>query len=596
MKNISFLLLFLLPLPLHSVNAKPDSLQNALIVHIEKDDTANILSSYYALAMELRKENSYHEVSKILYSALEYAGHTYYKLYFLNMLGQAYIDMGDYDSAMVQYNKLLRAGEIARNQQYQGFALNNIGYIYYQNDNLEKAFEYHQKALMARIETKDEKRIGSSYNNIGLIYFHQDSLSLSLEYYNKALEMFRNAGYARGESNVLNNIGNVYLERKQFTQALDYHRQSLAIRKQDGDLRGIAESYKNLAKIHIRIDDYQQAEAIIDKGLKVAEEISSRPQIKEFYFQLFELSKQKGDHEQALLNFMRYTQIKDSLVSIESKNKIAELEIQYETEKKEQQIELLDRDNRLKQQKLNSRTYLLVAAVILIILIILVFMLFSRQNRLKSQLSLEQGKQRLLRSQMNPHFMYNALSAIQNFILQNNPMDSVTYISEFSGLMRLVLEGSRSEMVTVSDDLKLVSSYLKLQQLRFDNSFQYQVSVTDDILPDMLKIPPMLSQPFIENAVEHGMRNMPPGEGRIEVIYSKAENALQVQVIDNGPGIAHAMNTNAISHKSLATTITNERIENIRKTLGINIFMEITDNNGNGTKVVFLIPQKAKLK
>ena len=233
----------------------------------------------------------------------------------------------------------------------------------------------------------------------------------------------------------------------------------------------------------------------------------------------------------------------------------------------------------------------MVTALSFILLSSLMAFLLFRQNKLKAQLQLEQNRQKLLRTQMNPHFMYNALSAIQNFILQNNPIDSVTYISEFSSLMRLVLEGSRSELVLLQDEVKLVSNFLKLQQLRFDNSFQYSIEVDENINEELMKIPPMLSQPFIENAVEHGIRNIK--NGIIKVSYSLKSDQLLIAISDNGVGTESTKNKSK-SHKSMATTIANERISNIKKTLQLIISLSINSNSNEGTLVEIIVPQKKK--
>ena len=223
--------------------------------------------------------------------------------------------------------------------------------------------------------------------------------------------------------------------------------------------------------------------------------------------------------------------------------------------------------------------------------VILIGILYFRQNKLRSKLEIEQNKQKLLRSQMNPHFIYNALSAIQNFILSNNSMESVTYISEFSGLMRMVLENSRKDLITLKEDVDFVNYYLKLQKLRFNDKFNYSISIEEGINQEMLKLPPMLTQPFIENAVEHGMRQIEK-DGTIQVIYKMVEKELIITVIDNGKGMMHEDNS---EHKSLATKITKERIDNIAKMQNVRIKMEIGEafpyEDKKGVKVLFKIPQ-----
>lgn len=206
----------------------------------------------------------------------------------------------------------------------------------------------------------------------------------------------------------------------------------------------------------------------------------------------------------------------------------------------------------------------MISVIIIIVFIILLGILYFRQNKLKSKLEIEQNKQKLLRSQMNPHFIYNALSAIQNFILSNNSMESVTYISEFSGLMRMVLENSRKDLITLKEDVGFVNYYLKLQKLRFNDKFNYIINIEEDINQELIKIPPMLTQPFIENAVEHGMRQIEK-DGLIQVNYQLKDKNLVITVMDNGKGMNDENNS---KHKSLATKITKEKINTIAKMQG----------------------------
>lgn len=171
-------------------------------------------------------------------------------------------------------------------------------------------------------------------------------------------------------------------------------------------------------------------------------------------------------------------------------------------------------------------------------------------------------------------------------------MESVTYISEFSGLMRMVLENSRKDLITLREDIDFVNFYLKLQKLRFSDKFNYQIQIDENINPEIIRIPPMLTQPFIENAVEHGMRQIEK-DGMIQLSYQLENNNLLISVIDNGKGLSVKKESN---HESLATTITKERIENISRLLKVKIEMKIEgafpEKENKGVKVEFKIPQK----
>ena len=201
-------------------------------------------------------------------------------------------------------------------------------------------------------------------------------------------------------------------------------------------------------------------------------------------------------------------------------------------------------------------------------------------------------EQKLLRSQMNPHFIFNSLQAIQNFILKHNEKDAVKYLGSFASIARSVLENSRLELIPLRKEVSLLGNYLQLQKLRFGNKFDYDIQVDEQMDLDDISIPPMLSQPFIENALEHGMGNISEG-GMINVSFWVKDNCLLMEIKDNGNGI-NSEKSREKSHTSLATTITKERIELMNRKKNSKIMFSIAEaypgEERKGVKVSFSIP------
>ncbi|MEZ5196899.1 MAG: histidine kinase [Bacteroidales bacterium] len=208
-------------------------------------------------------------------------------------------------------------------------------------------------------------------------------------------------------------------------------------------------------------------------------------------------------------------------------------------------------------------------------------------------------EQRLLRSQMNPHFIFNSLSSIQSFIFESNPIEAGSYLSRFAELIRSILYNSREEFIPLEKEIKTLQYYFDLQQLRYTNKFDYEIDIDPLLEVESISIPPMLAQPFIENAIEHGIKHLDE-KGLISVSFTlmKAETLLMM-VEDNGIGIKAARslkNEKGEEHKSLATIITKERIEILNKGKRKKLYsMQINDtfdSNGmvDGTRVKFIIP------
>ncbi len=200
-------------------------------------------------------------------------------------------------------------------------------------------------------------------------------------------------------------------------------------------------------------------------------------------------------------------------------------------------------------------------------------------------------EQKLLRSQMNPHFIFNALTAIQSFIFRNEPKEAGRYLSKFAKLMRLFLQNTRQEFVLLRQELETIEHYMELQRLRFNGRFDYKITCDMNLDPDRIKLPPMMTQPFIENAIEHGFMDI-HYKGNIAVCFQLTDNALEIKISDNGIGINHTKKQK--NHKSLATLITKERLHNFSNKTK-QYWMAITDlkeikQTETGTEVFLRVP------
>ncbi|WP_092438926.1 two-component regulator propeller domain-containing protein [Williamwhitmania taraxaci] len=208
-------------------------------------------------------------------------------------------------------------------------------------------------------------------------------------------------------------------------------------------------------------------------------------------------------------------------------------------------------------------------------------------------------EQRLLLSQMNPHFIFNALTAIQSYIFRNDPKSAGKYLASFAKLVRLILENSRTKYTTIGKEVKTLEHYLELQSLRFDEKFDFKIEIDPDIERETMTIPPMLTQPFIENAIEHGIINV-ADKGTIVIRYLLLDELILIEVEDDGIGINRAtelQKPGQKDHVSLATKISKERLENLNKLEKGKITMQIIDLSSidhllHGTKVTFKIPYK----
>jgi LytS/YehU family sensor histidine kinase len=267
----------------------------------------------------------------------------------------------------------------------------------------------------------------------------------------------------------------------------------------------------------------------------------------------------------------------------------------YETERLEQQVGELSKENVITRYELQQNRQIMWIIFLASILVLFAGFIIFRQSRISARHEKLLIEQRLLRSQMNPHFIFNSLASIQNFIVKQDDTRASIYLSRFSELIRSILHHSRSELISLEDELNTIENYLKLQKIRFSDEFDYYIEMNDELDIENLYIPPMLAQPFIENAIEHGIRHK-TSKGNISIRFKSRNDTLILEIEDDGIGREKAMELMKIQnpdHTSYASKITSQRIKTINKRLKKKIRFEIIDikeTTGTGTKVIFEIP------
>jgi LytS/YehU family sensor histidine kinase len=200
-----------------------------------------------------------------------------------------------------------------------------------------------------------------------------------------------------------------------------------------------------------------------------------------------------------------------------------------------------------------------------------------------------------LRLQMNPHFTFNALESISSFVMEQKPREAVQYLNRFARLMRYTLEKAEQERVPLGDELDALAHYVALEQMRFDQSFDYVLEVDEALEPADLAIPPMLLQPLVENAILHGIRPLANRRGRltIRVLHAVEPNRLRIEVEDNGIG-RHAASVQRTGDegqkRSMATRILERRLKALTEATGSPFTLDVADLD-EGTRVVLALPK-----
>lgn len=247
------------------------------------------------------------------------------------------------------------------------------------------------------------------------------------------------------------------------------------------------------------------------------------------------------------------------------------------------------------------------AVLILALILWLLFYIRVRQIKAKNKVihqklemekNIIQLEHEAARLQMNPHFIFNSLNSIQGFITTNNAAQAKYYLAKFARLMRLILENAREEFIPLQNEVDILENYLELEKLSTNNKFDYFISISSSLNPEETEIPPMLIQPFVENAIIHGIKKK-DGSGKIKIEFTeKGNNLLLCEITDDGVGREKSalfkQNSNS-KHKSTGIAVTKKRLEQFKLQTGADAnvqFIDLKDENNNpaGTKVVLALP------
>jgi LytS/YehU family sensor histidine kinase len=228
----------------------------------------------------------------------------------------------------------------------------------------------------------------------------------------------------------------------------------------------------------------------------------------------------------------------------------------------------------------------------------------KEQERTSIQQKLNELEQMALRSQMNPHFIFNCLNSIQNFIITNDLESSNWYLSEFAHLVRQTLDNSEKSTISITNEVKYLKRYLELEMMRFGHSFNYSIEVDSALDADLVHIPTMILQPYIENSIRHGIRYRENGIGRLDIKFQKSRDGFICIIQDNGIGRKKAGEFKSqmhVEYQSKGMALTAERINILNRQLSEPITIEINDltdkqDQAMGTRITIRFPHSITFK
>jgi len=488
--------------------------------------------------------------------------------------------------------KVEKAEQLKSRSTYLFYDL--LAKTYYQNGKPKQAL-YYATRYYTNHPYKSQRVIEQRYYDISfLLASKMGDYNKMIFYNNKARTLAKSINDSLALARTYDNEAQIYDRQGQFAKSLTSSKIYFNYLKSSNNLNDIA--FNNLATSFEHNHMPDSAIYYYHQGIAFEKKNPAGRRKSTFYNGLMSAYKKKGAYAEALeAADSAYTMELRDVAAIEAV-KIAELHEKYQVEKKDQNITELNSRNELYQKIIIQQRWTLALAFFVFLGVLSFLFILYRQQRLKGRNTLLASEnkrlnieQKLLQVQLNPHFIFNAIANLQGLISSGDSKEAVRYLSTFSKLLRNVLEQNTKEFIELDEEIASLHNYLQLQQMRFANLFDYQISI-HQLEAENILIPPMLIQPFVENAIEHGFRNI-AYHGSLTITFAAANNQLLITVDDNGCGVSAKAAVQ--TKKSLAQVILKERLDVLFNSANQQAGFQLEDKSeqgGRGVMVKINIP------
>ncbi|WP_418510604.1 tetratricopeptide repeat protein [Corallibacter sp.] len=584
---------------------------------------------------------------KMMYLSKKSKETNYYEgeSYALNMIGIVYRNLSLYDKAINAHTEAQQLAKKTENIELETISLNMLGVVYRRMDAIRSALDYHKQALdlaeTANPQSLALKRsIAVSQNSMGNIYLALKQYDLAIRLFQKSLTIevgsdnklglainYHNIGYAQEAKGLLksalnnyqrslkynndinseigrvicyNSIAGIYIKQGRNKKALPLINSALKKALNINDQYYIATSYLNLGLVNLKLNNLKNVEKNLNTALNIAEKYNLKSSKIETYKTLSEYNNEVGNYKEALNYYKKHIELDNTLTNERNLQYVNDLIIKYESEKKNNQIKALANENELVKIRLAQNKRVLILCLVGIALIGAILFILHRQHQLRNEKKIITLEQEMLRNQMNPHFIFNSLNSIKLYIINNEKENAVYYLNKFSKLIRKILIASTEKEISLENELETMTLYMNIENIRFSNKIHYNVIIDENVSLSNIKVPSLILQPFLENALWHGLSSK-NGEKKISLQVSKNPNKyVTISITDNGIGRVASQKIKSqskLQRKSVGLNITKARLDNFSKNLNAQYSIQIEDlysdnNTPTGTKVIVKIPLK----
>ncbi len=538
------------------------------------------------------------------------------KIRSLNCIGNYYFSRAFNDRAINYYLQALKMAEKSRDVNSIIIGKSNLANVFAHTKNDPKAIELLTECDRQLLQQGDSlaQNRAAVLTNLANSYTNLKRFEETISIYEKVLRICQKQNIGFGIALTLDNLGKAYFSLKEYPKALKYFENAkVEIEKNQVDFVR-AKNLKNLGMCYAILGNQAKSLEYFKQAKVSAQKAQDNEGLTEIYFELQENYFKMKSYKNAYQNLSSYVTLKDSLFNIEKNKTIQELSTKYETEKKEAQIKTLSQQKQISELESNRKNILIYSILWGILALagigyfsfarfrtkkeneLLQTKLDEAQRRIEIEQKATESELKALKSQMNPHFMFNALNSIQEQFMYGDKTTANEQMGKFTDLTRQILTISGKKKINLATEVEMLTKYLDLEKMRFADGFDYEITLGQTLDEDYHQIPPMLIQPFVENAMKHGLLHK-KGHKHLSVRFEldTAEEYMVCTVTDNGVGrqkAAEIKSKRSQQHESFSTSATEERLRMADpKAQNLVTYHDLHDTNGqpSGTKVVIHI-------
>jgi len=529
-------------------------------------------------------------------------------------LAKAFMQNNNYQESISEYKKLLKVdlSFYQRVEVYEGLGDNYMA----TNDAVKSVFNF-RKGLDIANKHKITPKITDLNSKIGEAYAQGGAIDEAEEYFGNSLILSKNENKRRAVEEK-NKVADFYNQKRDFAKEIELRQEALneieSFDDEDklnddvnsGFLSPQRQNYK-IANAYVAQDQYEKAIPYLERSISEADAREDLVVQKDAMRKLSEIYRDIGDYDKASEGYQRYVEVVDELYIKKEQELSQAKRFNKEIALKQNRISSLESERAINESRYklafenqeliqkNNRVQKWIIGTLIVIALLLLFTAYNqRRNVNRQKYANNQLALKSLRSQMNPHFIFNALNSVNSFIANNDERAANKYLSEFSQLMRSVLENSEEDFIPLFKEIELLQLYVKLEHFRFKDKFDYTITVDERINVEDFVIPPMLLQPYVENAVWHGLRYKEE-KGKLEIDLKQTDpETIAITITDDGIGRKKSKELKTDHQKKQKS----KGMGNIRKRISIlnemyrdkvNVTVEDVFENEEGTRVRLIL-------